>query len=135
MTATCPSCDRPQDEGLLCHACTTTLEYELGDVASICHELDITLSKQARIGTGGKGGLARERTPLHVGAMNVATDLQNTLTTWVRDITGDDWRPGLGAHPAQAAACHLLLEVAAIRRHPAVVELVDEITDAVRQAR
>lgn len=132
---TCPLCGCEQSEGLLCHAETTLLERELGDVAAIVAELDTTLSKQARIGNGGTSGLARERTPIAVGAMDPIWVLGNVLTTWIRDITGDEWRPGLGANPATAAAAHLLMEIPAIRRHPAVDELVDEITDAIRLAR
>ncbi|MCW2902286.1 MAG: hypothetical protein JWO67_4551 [Streptosporangiaceae bacterium] len=135
MSATCPLCGCEQAEGLLCHAETTKLERELADVHAIVGELDITLSKQARIGSGGKGGLARERMPIHTGAMQVHDDLQNTLTTWIRDITDDTWRPGIGVDATTAAAGHLLLEITAIRKHPAVTEMVDEITDAIRQAR
>lgn len=38
-------------------------------------------------------------------------------------------------HPVIAASMSLLRSVDAIRRHPAVAELIDEITDAVEQAR
>jgi hypothetical protein len=134
MTATCPVCDRPQDAGLLCSACCDALERDLGDVKAIVTDLEISLSKQARIGTPGPGGLARERTPMNVGAMQATDDLTNTLTTWARDVVGEI--SGTPAkRPAVVAAWALLSEIPAIRRHPAVVELVDEITDAIRQAR
>lgn len=97
MSAVCPNCSRPQIEGLLCHGCTSTLEYELGDVAAIVAELDTTLAKQARIGGAGKGGLASERWSYSNAASLAADYLQNTLTTWVRDLTDDQWRPPLGA--------------------------------------
>jgi len=133
VTATCPVCDAPQDQGLLCHTDTTRLERELGDVSSIVADLDITLSKQARIGNAsGPGGLARERSPLNVGAMQVADDLQNTLTTWARDVTGERW---IAMLDTAGASRTLLSYIDAIRRHPAVEELVDEITDAIAQAR
>jgi hypothetical protein len=135
MTAVCPSCGCEQGAGLLCASETDRLERDLGDVAAIVAELDITLSKQARIGNAtGPGGLARERTPINVGAMNAADDLQNTLTTWARDV-----KPAWGllsyGHPSMVAARILLAEIPAIRRHPAVEELVDEITDSIAQAR
>lgn len=153
MSATCPVCDRPQDAGLLCSACCDRLERDLGDVASIVADLDVTLSKQARIGnSSGSGGLARERTPINVGAMNVADDLQNTLTTWARDVEADVC-PALlalcgvpcgcaGRNPSHrgvassATASRILLShIPEIRRHPAARELVDEISDAIAQAR
>jgi hypothetical protein len=165
-------CGCEQAESLLCHADTSALERELGDVASIVADLDITLSKQARIGGGGKGGLARERIPINTGAMVAADNLGNTLTTWARDVSGETWRPKrptivvkhvAGARPfvgpihdqcehpscermrtiwiapvpsvLNQVAAYLLSHIPEIRRHPAVIELVDEITDAIRQAR
>lgn len=132
---TCPLCGCDQAEGLLCHSETSALERDLGDVAAITAELDVSLSKMARIGTPGKAGLARERMPYNQGASIAAGALENTLTTWVRDLTHDQWRPGLGHNASTAAAAHLLMLVPEIRRHPAVDELVDQIADAVRQAR
>lgn len=134
MTSTCPSCGCEQDAGLLCHAETTALERELGDVAAIVGELDVTLSKQARIGTPGKSGLARERIPINVGAMQAADNLGNVLTTWARDIDAPTVAHGW-SNPPVAASRFLLANVPTIRRHPAVNELVDEVTDAIRQAR
>jgi hypothetical protein len=141
VTAVCPSCGCEQGAGLLCASETDRLERDLGDVAAIVAELDIALSKQARIGNAsGPGGLARERSPINVGVMQVADDLQNTLTTWARDVLHRDgeaparWTSGWGG-PSQDAARTLLFNIAAIRRHPAVEELVDEITDAIGQAR
>lgn len=136
MTATCPVCDAPQDEGLLCHACCTALERELAAVPGIVADLDIALSRQARIGGGGKGGLARERMPINLGALAAIDDLTNTLTTWARDVGeghGWDWRSRLSA--AEMATNVLLGRIPEIRRHRAVAELHDEIIDAVRQAR
>lgn len=141
MTATCPVCGAPQDQGLLCHACTLCLERDLGDVAAIVADLDISLSRQARIGnSSGSGGLARERTPINVGAMQVADNLGNVLTTWARDLLETDngrWTTQLAASltPTVTASRALLLMIPTIRRHPAVNELVDEITDAIAQAR
>jgi hypothetical protein len=68
--------------------------------------------------------------------MMAADNLGNVLTTWARDVA--DVVGFLAAHstsPARAGARILLNHVPEIRRHPAVVELVDEITDAVAQAR
>lgn len=137
MTAVCPVCEREQGEGLLCHACTSMLEYELGDVPAIVAELDITLSRQARIGGGGKGGKggAHEKTPVNLGALRAADDLANTLTTWARDVCGEYAAGGADRNPSVVAAHMLLSEMPMIRKHPAVDELVDEITDTIRQAR
>lgn len=135
MNATCPVCLRDQDAGLLCHACTSALERDLGDVPAIVAELDVTLSKQARIGSGGSAGLARERMPMHEGARLAGDYLQNTLTTWARDVSGERWHPDDAFNATTGAAALLLLRIKDVRSHAAVVELVDEVTDAIRQAR
>lgn len=135
MTAVCPVCFAEQGAGLLCANCTDRLEHDLGDVAAIVAELDTTISRQARIGNGGKGGLARERMPLNVGAMGVADDLQNTLTTWAREVSDRGPAPTDDRQPTVVAAGMLLWSIDGIRKHPAVEELVDEITEAIRRAR
>lgn len=176
MNAECPVCLRPSD-GLLCsnaasrpptEFCTQQLERELGDVAAIVADMDITLSRQARIGGGGQSGLARERMPFHPGVVDPIWVLGNVLTTWARDVCGDTLPPeeaviyrnretpmlgpfcGFCIHqtcmelrisekvtkpPAVIAAWMLLSNTPAIRRHPAVEELLDEVLDAIRLAR
>lgn len=137
MSAVCPICDNPQDQGLACHACTTLLERELASVRDLMAELDTSISKQARIGVAGSPGLARERTPVNLGAMAAADDLTNTLTTWARDVSGAAgwvW-VGIRTTPAAQSAATLLALIDPIRRHPAVAEMVDEIHDAIRTAR
>ncbi len=104
-------------------------------MSAIVAELDVTLSKQARIGNAGRGGLARERTPINVGAMTVADDLQNTLTTWARDVGDRDAIWAANCNSSTAASWVLLGNIDHIRRHPAVAELFDEVTDAIAQAR
>lgn len=131
---TCPVCSAGQPDGLLCHNDTSRLEQQLRAVPELVTELATTASKQARIGNPGKGGLARERTPVNWGAVQAADNLTNVLTTWARDVGClDRWdyrTPG-----STAASTLMLNHIDAIRRHPAVAELVDEITDAIQQAR
>jgi hypothetical protein len=139
MSGKCPVCECEQAESLLCHADTTRLERDLGDVTSIVAELDVTRSRQAKIGASGKSGKgwAREKLPIHIGAIEAGDVLANTLTTWARDVTeGRNWVWVAGDRaPSEQSARALLMCIPDIRKHPAVVELVDEISDAIRQAR
>jgi hypothetical protein len=173
MTATCPVCTAAQPEGLLCHACTTRLERDLGDVPAIVAELDVTLSRQARIGSGGKSGvMANHRDGYHAAASLASSTLTNVLTTWARDVSGKRWSHSVTAiriyrdpqsryqgplchgycwhescnqmetydnvpvsPPAVQGAAQLLSTIDAVRRHSAVNEMVDQITDAITQAR
>jgi len=131
----CPICERQQDLGLVCHACVTVLERDLAEVRALMGELDVTASKQARIGGGGKGAPARERSPINWGGVEAADVLTNTLTTWARDVGGRTIVKSRPAGPAVAACMILMRHIDAIRRHPAANELFDEITDAIKQAR
>lgn len=139
MTSVCPACYRQQDEGLLCGGCTATLRYELSEVPAIVAELDTTLAKLGRM-EHGKAGLASERSGYHQGASLAADYLQNTLTTWARDLSGADADLGAGdwtrtVQVTIAASWVLRHRMDDIRRHPAVAELHDEVCSAIRQAR
>lgn len=133
---TCPVCSADQPDGLLCHNDTTRLEQQLRAVPELVAELATTASKQARIGNPGKGGLARERTPVNWGAVQATDNLTNVLTTWARDVSDGTWAYSASVRPAAvSASVNLSVNINIIRRHPAVAELVDEITDAIQQAR
>lgn len=126
--STCPVCTADQPEGLLCHNDTTKLEQALAEVPWLVDQLAITISKQAKIGVQASGSApARERNPINYGALTVADELGNTLTTWTRDIGGQHGSINYSAR-------YLLNNVPAIRKHPAVEELVDEIHDAIKRA-
>ena len=133
-SSACPVCTAEQPEGLCCHDCTSRLERNLSEVRGIVDELAVTISKQARIGQAGKPGPARERSPVNWGASAVADNLGNVLTTWAHEIVSNPC--GRWMHqPAQDGAHILLGNINLVRRHPAVAELVDEIADALSQAR
>jgi hypothetical protein len=136
-SAECPACGAPQAQGLLDDACTTRLEQALRDVPVLVAELDIAISRQAKIGAGaGKGGLASERSNINWGAAAVLDDLTNVLVAWTRDISNEEWAPHWSQrHPAASASFALLRLIDRIRRHPAAADILDEITDAVTQAR
>lgn len=131
--STCPVCTAEQPEGLLCHSCTTVLEKVLAEIPWLVGELTTTISKQAKIGIqSGKGAPAHERNPINYGALTVADELGNTLTTWARDI---GMAGNITGSATSAAARYLLGHIADVRKHTAVSEMVDEITDASHRAR
>jgi hypothetical protein len=132
---TCPSCGCSQVEGLLCHAETVHIEIALGDVRAVIEDLNVTLSKMDKMGGGGAPGLARERWAYSPGASLAADYLVNTLTTWARDVAGEDFTVDPVRHPAISASFLLLSHIPEIRRHPEVKELHEEILATVAQAR
>jgi hypothetical protein len=72
---------------------------------------------------------------LNWNAVAVADHLTNTLTTWARDVT--QWRGErhTDMSPAVLSSYVLLNHIDAIRRHPAADELLNQITDAIKEAR
>lgn len=78
-------CGRPVRDSTVCGACLGQLETALGDVSALATELDVTITRQARIG-GGDGGRKSRETPLlfHYRASEDAAVLRNTLASWVR---------------------------------------------------
>lgn len=137
MSAVCPVCDAPQDAGLACHSCCGRVEEALRSVPSVVDDLGIALSKMARIGTASGGGLARERNPIHVGAMQAGDLLNDVLSAWALEVWAESPFPtGVTVRLGSLSAARIMLaNIDTIRRHPKVEQLVDETTDAISQAR
>lgn len=111
MSATCPSCGCIQPEGLLCHDDTAAVETMLAAVPQLLAQLDVAISKQAKLSTGGKAGKgsAHTKVPVNWGAVAVRDSLLVELALW-----GDD--------------------INAIRRHPQAAEIASGIGHAVKRA-
>ena len=100
----CPICGKPiPDNAYICRPCGLTLTTALNHIADLHSELDITLTRQARIGSTNAApppedapekdaknvefwGVAVQQNPFHIGASKVAHDVGNTITTWARVI-------------------------------------------------
>lgn len=148
MTTTCPAdCGTDSPDGLLCHACTTRLERDLGDVPALVAELDVTISRQDRVPStsGGRrvtdpdeepglASIAHTRTPVGWRAVQAADDLGNCLTSWARAVLNEQipWRRG---NPTTVAARLLLNHIPEVRRHEAVKELCEGIAEGIHDAR
>lgn len=90
------ACGRPiQDTALICSPCSQDLAKALGDVPFLAEQLDIRLTRQARIGSGGKS--AERALPYDPYASVIAAELHNALSTWVRVLAGTDGDPLLGS--------------------------------------
>lgn len=107
----CPSCRCHQPHGLLCHDCTTAIQTMWAAAPQLIDQLQIAITKQARISAGGKAGKgsAHERLPINLGALAVRDALLVELALW-----GDD--------------------IDAVRRHPQAAEIVTSLGRAVKDA-
>ena len=108
MTTTTPVCPidgKPiHDNAYICAGCGQTLTKALKHIADLHSELDVTLTKQSRVGsTNGPAqppevdpdpqpknvilwGVAVQALPFHIGASSVAHDVANAISTWARVI-------------------------------------------------
>jgi hypothetical protein len=94
----CPSCGGLQQEGILCSDCCAAFETMLAAVPELVDQLNVAVSKQARVGSGvgGKGGLARERSPINWGAVAVRDALLVEVVLWGDDINAVRRHPDAG---------------------------------------
>lgn len=110
-TTQCPSCLCSQPDGMLCWQCTEAVETMFRAIPELADQLDIAISKQAKVATGGKAGKgsAHERSPVNWEAVAVRDALLVEFALWSGDINE-------------------------IRRHPQVNEIVVGIGRAVKDA-
>lgn len=150
-----PGCGRPSPDGAAaCASCGALLHQHLAEVADgLAAELDTALARQARLGGGGRRGA---ETPLAYGeaAAEAIAVLRSALVSWVRILDRHDLPfgpacPGRCEHGScvwittrilpddtvPAMADWLARRVTDIRRHPVGGEAVDELVDAIHQAR
>lgn len=158
MTLPCPtpSCDRVMPGHLrVCRACTAHLLRDLADIPSLAVNLEISLTRQARIGDRGAGRRRETPIPWSQEAREATDVLKSALVGWHRVLTqraplvsgplcetcehpSCEWAHLRRTPPADTLtglSRWLLRHRARLLRHPASPEAVDEITDAVAQAR
>lgn len=156
MPLPCPTttCTRTMPAHLhVCRACSAQLLRDLADVPSLAHHLDLALTRQTRFGTRDGGKSSETALPYDARARTAIHTLHAALVTWIRIIASDQQRPGptcrVCDHPTctwihrsrtpadtlAATARWLLRQRAALLGHHAVVEAIDELGDAIRQAR
>lgn len=131
------ACGRPSRDATICMGCACELDAaiaEICEVRGLAYDLDIALSRQARLGD--RNGSRSTETPVAYDkrASEAAKNLKGILVGWTRVIaeeTGADLPPDTLA----GIATWLRPRVGWMRHHPAGAEAHDEIIDAVRLAR
>lgn len=135
----CVGCGRPTGAGdgaYLCVTCTKHLRQDLEEVPELVAELDVTRTKQDRIGNrSGSRSNGREQ-PLgyRPAALEAADVLHVTLAAWCRDVAIMTDRPLLDVPAEDPVACaaFLLRDTEAIRHAAGAGACLDEVRFAVR---
>lgn len=134
----CANCYRVSD-AYLCSPCTDLLAKELRTVGWISDELDVTLSRQDRIGAqqgGHKPGKEVERpSPMNQAAAAAAWDLHYTLQRNVAHLSEQRGFPIDCVDTAPALAGWLIRHKDALRHDEAAGEAFTDVRDVMRKAR
>ena len=83
--ADCRHCRRDTDL-FLCTLCTKELGALLCDLPWLLRQLDITVTRQDRLGTAQVGKSSDNPSPINIGAMETARNIHGQLSTLVRDL-------------------------------------------------
>lgn len=81
-------CGQPAETDM-CNVCWSNLRRQLESIPVLLDELDVTVTKQAKISAGGIGfvtGNPETALPIHLGASTAAAELRDKLSSWVRDL-------------------------------------------------
>ena len=84
VTATCPHCQRPAHDGLLCHACMRQARSDLADLPWLYLEVRRTAVGLARLTESGPGRSAEKPLPVNLHASRVADRIRASLVGWIR---------------------------------------------------
>lgn len=123
MTAQCPSCGCHQPEGLLCHDDTAAVETMLAAVPQLLDQLDIAISKQARVAII-SGGASRPRADEDDG--NEA-NLKHTRSPI-------NWGVVAARDSLLIEAAFVGEDLAWLRKHPQAGEMVSKFGRAIKEA-
>lgn len=134
--APCQHCTAPAD-AVLCHSCTDALTDLLAHVPGILEELDVALTRQAKLRpVRGLAVVDAVSMPYNVSAAEQARDLRAVLLPWVtriRDDLGINVRPG---HTSTAALARGLQNYTGfIRRMEGAEGLLWDLRETVEKVR
>lgn len=137
MTENLCACGRPSRDATICAGCGFELDAAIAEICEprgLAYDLDIALTRQARLGDRNGSRPTETPVPYDKRASDAAGNLKGILSGWARVIaeeTGADLPPDTLA----GIAAWLRPRVGWMRHHPAAAEAHEEILDAVRQAR
>jgi hypothetical protein len=129
----CVICTAPANGLTLCTTCATGLRHELADVPDLITNLDITRARLDQLIAPHDHGPRSTTAPLpfrpHIA--EIVWILRDTLGAWVTTLHGE-YKP---TTETSDLARWLLARMDTITRYPNAAQLLDEITDAIHQAR
>ena len=132
MTATCPHCQRPAHDGLLCHACMRQARSDLANLPWLYLEVRRTAVGLARLTESGPGRSAEKPLPVNLHASKVADRIRASLVGWIRATqqAAGPWPRDRITHMCS----HLHARLPHLRQHEAIDEMCTDLQRLVGQA-
>lgn len=129
---TCP-CGTDTTTGWVCRVCVGRLRRDMERLAELWPETVTVLARQTATGSGAKVSTTGKERPLPFddNASEVRWLVENTITTWTRDLAGDQTPDGVHDVPSACLwLAHSAQRVAGTQEGP---DALDELRDALRQ--
>jgi hypothetical protein len=135
MTRTC-ACGQPlHDQEEACRDCVKHTRRRLAKQPELAHELEITVTRQARMEEANDGGRSAETpVPFVPLAASVMHQQRATLVAWCRLIAEEGIGPLPEGESIGALAAHIGIHLPTLRNHAAAPELVAEIKHVTEKA-
>jgi len=136
MTDCVTGCGRPtRDTLLLCDSCIWQLEADLGSVPQLVYQLNLTITRQSRLGNRNGSRATTRGLPYDVRASDSLNSLRWVLLGGVRVLAKDDRAFYPVSDKILAMAAWLRSRTDLIAVHEAAGDLWLEITDVIHRGR
>jgi hypothetical protein len=132
----CAACDQPvTDSDEVCRDCVKRTRRRLAKQPELAHELEVAMTRQARMAEQSDGGRSAETpVPFVPAAAAVIHAQRSTLVAWCRLVSEEGiGQPATGDRIGELAVC-ISLALPVLRKHEAAGELVREIQQVTERA-
>jgi hypothetical protein len=133
--AECAACTRPCTDTTICQSCQDDLAVELRTVPWLVEQLEVTLTRQARVGERNGPRSAERPLVFHLNASIDLEALRDALTMWARAVAQQRQIRVDAARDPIALSRWMLRWMGAIATHTDAAELHGDITGMIRSAR
>jgi len=135
MTACVTGCGKPTRDTLqLCDSCIWALEADLGSIPQLVYQLNLTITRQSRLGGHNGSRATTHPLPYDQRASDTLATLRTTLTRWVR-ILAHNQPQHYPVDKVAAMATWLRSRTDLIAMHEAAADMWFELTDAIHRGR
>lgn len=134
---TCASCDNPASDGItICRRCERDTRRRLGDMDALREELELTMTRQAKMQAERQGSRSTATPPLTFAedAAELLHEQRNILVSWSRLVHDEIDQVWPERDTIRYLALFIEGHMSRLRKHQAAGDLVGELCDFARKA-